>query len=99
MVSVCEDGYMYVPVQNCDAGASVHLEKGIIVGAIRPVTVGLELSSYDNFVSVSDTENGQEVHTGNAESGPLTSSGEGILENEPHVAICVLECRVREQKN
>lgn len=36
MISVCEDGHMYVPVHNCE-GVSAHLEEGIEVGVIRSV--------------------------------------------------------------
>ena len=67
VISVCEDGCMYVPVQNCE-GVSVHLEEGIDIGLIRVVgKVGTELNScefknsFNGECEVDVSEDGQNV--------------------------------------
>ena len=50
VVTVLEDGYMYVPVQNCD-GVSVRLEQGTDVGVVRCVSECIEVGSVDSIVA------------------------------------------------
>ena len=50
VVTVLENGCMYVPVQNCDR-VSVRLEQGTDVGVVRCVSECIEVGSVDGIVA------------------------------------------------
>ena len=82
IISVYEDGSMYVPVQNCD-GACVHLDQGIDVGVTRCVSaLGPELN-YCNFIM----EKGDKIEVGEEKTGGNEDSDGRRCEEESSVNV------------
>lgn len=92
VVSVSEDGCMYVPVQNCD-GVSVHIEEGIDVGVIRCVgALGPEL----NLSVISDGAGEVEVNgdeecisaESDVEAGSANCAAHELSNDETPTSVC-----------